>query len=81
MHDIYNFVTGPLVWVAFILFIGGSLYRLINMISLVNKKEKFIFTYMSLEYSLRSIFHWIIPFATVYWRRHPFLAKPLRPSG
>jgi nitrate reductase gamma subunit len=73
MHDIYNLVTGPLVWVAFILFIGGSLYRLITMISLVNKKEKFIFTYMSLEYSLRSIFHWIIPFATVNWRRHPFL--------
>jgi nitrate reductase gamma subunit len=73
MHDIYNFVSGPLAWLAFIVFLGGCLYRLINLILLVNKKEKFIFTYMSWKYSLRSILHWIIPFATVNWRRHPVL--------
>ena len=27
MHTLYNFVSGPLAWLAFILFIGGSLYR------------------------------------------------------
>ncbi len=73
MHDLYNFVTGPLAWAAFIVFIAGSLYRLINMLYLVNKKEKFIYTYMSFKYSFRSIFHWIIPFATVNWKRHPVL--------
>lgn len=73
MHDIYSFVSGPLAWVAFILFIGGCLYRLISLLILVNKKEKFIFSYMSWKYSLRSIFHWIIPFATENWRRHPVL--------
>ena len=73
MHDIYNFVTGPLAWIAFILFIAGILYRLIHMFYLVKKKEGFIFTYMSWKYSFRSIFHWIIPFATVNWRRHPVL--------
>lgn len=71
MHDFYNFVTGPLAWVAFIIFIVGSLYRLINMIILVNKKEKMIFTYMSWKYSLRSILHWITPFATVSMKKHP----------
>jgi nitrate reductase gamma subunit len=39
----------------------------------VKEKEPFIFTYMSWKYSLRSIFHWIIPFGTVNWRRHPVL--------
>ena len=73
MHDLYSFVTGPLAWAAFIVFIAGSLYRLINMLYLVNKKEKFIYTYMSLKYSFRSIFHWIIPFATLNWKRHPVL--------
>jgi len=73
MHDLYNFVTGPLAWAAFIVFIAGSLYRLINMLYLVNKKEKFIYTYMSFKYSFRSIFHWITPFATVNWKRHPVL--------
>lgn len=73
MYTFYNFVSGPLTWIAFLLFFGGSLYRIVHMLMLVNKKEKFIFSYMSWKYSLRSIFHWIIPFATVNWRRHPVL--------
>jgi nitrate reductase gamma subunit len=73
MHTIYAFVTGPLVWAAFIVFIGGSLYRIVHMLMLVHKKEKFIFTYVSLRYSLRSILHWLAPFATVNMRRHPAL--------
>lgn len=73
MHSVYNFVSGPLVWVAFAVFIAGSLYRLINLIVLVHKKEKFIYTYMNWKYSLRSILHWLVPFATVNWRRHPVL--------
>ncbi|MCJ7772095.1 MAG: respiratory nitrate reductase subunit gamma [Desulfobacterales bacterium] len=73
MHTLYAFVTGPLAWVAFIVFIGGGLYRLIRMIMLVNKKEKFIFSYISIKYSLRSILHWMTPFATVNMRKHPIL--------
>ena len=71
MHSLYNFVSGPLAWVAFIIFIVGSLYRLIHLIVLVHKKEPFIYTYMSWKYSLRSILHWLIPFGTTNWRRHP----------
>lgn len=73
MREIYNFVSGPLAWLAFILFFGGCLYRLVRLLMLVKEKEPFIFTYMSWKYSLRSIFHWIIPFGTVNWRRHPVL--------
>ena len=73
MHSLYNFVSGPLAWVAFIIFIVGSFYRLIHLIVLVHKKEKFIYTYMSWKYSLRSILHWLIPFGTANWRRHPVL--------
>jgi nitrate reductase gamma subunit len=71
MHSLYNFVSGPLAWLAFIIFIGGCLYRLINLIVLVHKKEKFIYTYMSWKYSLRSILRWSTPFATENMRRHP----------
>ncbi len=73
MHDLYNFVSGPLAWLAFILFIGGCLYRLISLLILVHRKEKFIYSYMSLKYSLRSIFRWSTPFATENMRRHPVL--------
>jgi nitrate reductase gamma subunit len=73
MNSLYNLVSGPLAWVAFIIFIVGSLYRLVNLLAMVHKKEKFIFTYMSWKYSLRSILHWIIPFGTTNWRKHPAL--------
>jgi len=73
MHSFYNFLTGPMAWIAFIVFFAGSLYRLINMIVLANKKEKFIFSYMSLFYGLRSILHWLIPFGTEGWKSKPVL--------
>ncbi len=73
MHSLYNFVSGPLVWLAFIIFIGGSIYRLVKLISLVHKKEPFIYSYMSLKYSLRSILRWSTPFATENMRKHPAL--------
>ena len=73
MNTVYDFVSGPLAWLAFILFIGGSLYRLIHLMVLVHKKERFIYTYMHLKYALRSIAHWITPFATENMRRHPVL--------
>ena len=71
MHSVYNFVSGPLAWVAFILFAGGSLYRLISLMVMVHRKEKFIYSYMSLKYGLRSILRWSTPFATENMRRHP----------
>jgi nitrate reductase gamma subunit len=73
MHSFYNFVSGPLAWIAFILFLGGILFRLVRMLRLVAEKERFIFTYMSWYYSLRSILHWITPFGTVNWRRQPVM--------
>jgi nitrate reductase gamma subunit len=73
MHQIYHFVTGPLVWVSLILFFGGCIWRLVHLIATVREKEPFIFSYMSLRYSLRSIAHWITPFATENWKRHPWL--------
>jgi len=73
MHTLYEWLTGPLAWLAFLIFVGGCLYRLVAMLVLVKKKERFIFSYMSWKYSLRSIFHWVIPFATTNWKRHPVL--------
>lgn len=68
----YNFVKGPLVWISFSVFIGGSIYRVISLISLA-KKDKVVYPYMSLKYSVRSIFHWVIPFASTNWRKRPWI--------
>jgi nitrate reductase gamma subunit len=71
MHDIYIFVSGPLVWIAFILFVGGSLYQLISRAILASKKDQVVYSYMSPFFALRSIFHWIIPFGSVNSRSKP----------
>lgn len=63
----YTFVSGWLVWIAFIVFIGGLIYRFITLITMA-KKDKVIFPYLSLKYGLRSLVHWIIPFATTNMR-------------
>ncbi|MGD8292412.1 MAG: nitrate reductase [Desulfobacterales bacterium] len=73
MNTLYNIVSGPFAWLAFIIFIGGSLYRLTSLVVLVHQKEKFIYSYMSLKYSLRSILRWSIPFATENMRKHAVL--------
>ena len=71
MLEIYEFVSGPLAWSAFVVFIGGCLYRLISLLVLVHRKERFIYSYMSFRYGLRSILRWSTPFATENMRRHP----------
>jgi len=73
MHDLYAFVSGPLVWIAFIIFSVGCIYRITRLLVLTAQKEKFIFSHMSWKYSLRSIFHWLIPFGTMGWKENPLL--------
>ena len=66
-----EFARGPLVWIAFLIFILGGLYRLIWMIRF-SKKEKVIHPYMSLRHSLRSLLHWSVPFGARNMRLRPF---------
>jgi len=73
MHTLYKVVSGPLLWIAFCLFIGGCIFRLWQLYSLARRKEAFIFSYFSFKYSLRSLAHWLTPFATVNMRKHPFM--------
>lgn len=73
MNNLYRFVTGPLAWIAFLVFVAGSLVRIGHMLYLVRKKEAFIFSYFSMSYGLRSIFNWLIPYGPVNMRRHAVL--------
>jgi nitrate reductase gamma subunit len=73
MQAAYAIVSGPLAWLAFLIFFGGIVYRLIRLLFDVQRTEKWIFSYMSWRYSLRSIGRWLLPFGTVNWRRHPGL--------
>ena len=71
MDSLYSFVSGPLLWLAFLIFACGSVFRLSNMFILINKKERFIYSYINLKYSLRSLFYWSVPFLATNWRMNP----------
>ncbi|QGY38699.1 nitrate reductase [Pseudodesulfovibrio cashew] len=73
MTEIYTFVSGPLAWVAFGIFIIGSIYRLVSMYALAKAKDGSSLAYMSLPFGLRSILNWMIPFNTMGWKGDPLM--------
>jgi nitrate reductase gamma subunit len=74
MHAVYSFLTGPLAWVAFGIFFGGIAYRLVSRALLARKRDTAVFEYWSFYHALRSILHWICPFASVNSRRRPVVS-------
>ncbi|MGD8252400.1 MAG: nitrate reductase [Desulfobacterales bacterium] len=74
MHTLYTFLTGPMAWIAFIVFFGGILYRFGSRAALAKKKDAVIYEYWSLRHALRSIAHWIVPFASTNSKNHPVLS-------
>ena len=40
----YYFVRGPLMWIAFIVFVGGIIFRIIQFFSLTRKKEEQVYS-------------------------------------
>jgi len=68
----YEFARGPLMWIAFLVFAGGCIYRLAWMLTAA-KKDKVVYPYMSLRFGLRSLLHWITPFGSVNMRMRPIM--------
>lgn len=59
----YEIVRGPLVWVAFIVFVGGLALKLFTTARLA-KKERTVYPTLSFKYGVRSILHWAMPFGS-----------------
>ena len=74
MNAAYEFVVGPLAWIAGAIFVLGSVYRLASMYYLAQKKDSSSLAYMNWKYSLRSILHWLNPFGTAGWKASPWTA-------
>ena len=60
----------PIVWLAFVLFLGGSLYKLASTARLANR-EKTVFPTMSAKHGAKSVLHWILPFGSHNMRIRP----------
>lgn len=57
-----EFVEGPLLWVAWIVFIGGSILRLIAFFSLSRKRDKIIYQHFHWGYVLKTWLRFLLPF-------------------
>lgn len=73
MHSFYDFITGPLLWIAFVLFIGGSVWKIASWWLLARKSDPFVIKYWSWKYAIRSWAHWFLPFGALGWRNKPVL--------
>jgi nitrate reductase gamma subunit len=68
---IYDFLTGPALWFAFIFFIGGLFARIAFLFRLSRKKDRVIYNHFSFSWGLRSVIHWMIPWASASMRQQP----------
>ncbi|MBV5268319.1 MAG: hypothetical protein JZU67_07480, partial [Burkholderiaceae bacterium] len=73
----YDFVTGPLAWLAFLVFFVGIVVRVGQYIRGLDWKLDRVTYTVNVSYgikgALRSIFFWLFPFGTRSWRSYPFL--------
>ncbi|MFO7861718.1 MAG: nitrate reductase [Desulfosalsimonas sp.] len=73
MHELYKLASGIFVWIAILGFAAGMIGRLAHLAITARKKDPVVYQYFSLYYALRSILHWIIPFASTGMRAHPVI--------
>jgi nitrate reductase gamma subunit len=73
MHQIYGFVVGPLAWIAFAVFVLGSIWKMVAMYRSAKTRDGQVLAYWDFKYALRSILHWSVPFWPVNSRRHPVM--------
>ena len=73
MNTLYNFATGPLAWLAFVVCIGGIIWRLWSYALLARMRDGSALAYIRPKYSLISFFRWTVPYATCGWRANPRL--------
>ncbi|MCG6950395.1 MAG: nitrate reductase [Acidobacteria bacterium] len=66
----WEFVSGPLVWIAFAGLFGGLAYRLVTMAKLAHR-ERVVYPTLDAKYGARSLLHWLIPFAGRKMRLKP----------
>jgi nitrate reductase gamma subunit len=59
----YDLISRYLVWIAFAVFVIGMAYQFVNML-VQAKRDKGVLPYMTWKHSIRSLVHWIIPFAS-----------------
>jgi len=74
----YAFLTGPMLWLSFAIFVIGCAWRVVNYVKGLSWQLDRV-PYgcnkdLAVKGALRSIFHWLIPYASASWRQKPVFA-------
>ncbi len=56
-----EFVEGPLLWIAFLVFILGTILKVGMLISMSTKRDKIIYKHFNIKWVLLTIFRWLLP--------------------
>lgn len=71
MQTWYAFLTGPALWVTFIVFLGGLGLRLAFLYGLSRERDRVFYNHMDWRWAFRSIIHWLVPWASASMRSQP----------
>ncbi len=74
MNQLYEFLSGPAVWAAFIIFFGGLIFRVAFLYGLSRERDVVFWNHLDWKWSFRSITHWLIPLGSVSLRTQPVFA-------
>jgi nitrate reductase gamma subunit len=67
----YEFLTGPALWITFVVFLGGLLIRVAYLFGLSKERDRVFYNHADFGWALRSIGHWIIPWGSASLRQQP----------
>jgi nitrate reductase gamma subunit len=70
MPSIY-FLTGPGLWISFIVFFAGLAIRLIWLYTLSRKKDPVFYNHIDFKWGIKSILYWLVPFGSRSMRLAP----------
>jgi len=71
MNHLYEFLSGPVLWAAFIIFVLGLALRLAFLIGLSRERDRVVYNHANLGWGLRSVVHWLMPWGSVAMRQQP----------
>jgi nitrate reductase gamma subunit len=73
----YGFLTGPALWITFIIFLGGLIVRIMYLFILSRGKDRIFYNHIKISWGLKSIFYWLIPMGSISLRSQPVFSFAL----
>lgn len=72
----YEFLTGPMLWVSLLVFVGGLAWRVVKYIKGLDwKLERVAYgpgREVGMKGAMSSVLQWLVPFGTHSWRKQPY---------